>query len=41
MTSSPLRARLDRRAFFRGAGLTATAVLGTGLLGTCSCAVEE
>lgn len=40
MTSSPL-ARLDRRAFFRGAGLTAAAVLGTGLLGACSSAVEE
>ena len=41
MSSSPLLARLDRRTFFRGAGLTAVAVLGPGLLGACSSAVEE
>lgn len=40
MSNSSL-ARLDRRAFLRGAGLTAAAVLGTGLLGACSSAVEE
>ncbi|MFC9787374.1 ABC transporter substrate-binding protein [Rhodococcus sp. NPDC127528] len=32
---------LDRRTFFRGAGLTAAAILGTGLLGACSSAVGE
>ncbi|MGW0176737.1 ABC transporter substrate-binding protein [Rhodococcus sp. NPDC003322] len=41
MSTSPHLTRLDRRTFFRGAGLTAVAVLGTGLLGACSSAVEE
>ncbi|GAA4486818.1 ABC transporter substrate-binding protein [Rhodococcus olei] len=39
--NTPLPPSLDRRTFFRGAGLVAAAVLGTGLLGACSSAVEE
>lgn len=39
MTSSTLR--FDRRTFFRGAGVTAAAVFGTGLLAACSSAVGE
>ena len=39
MSSSSV-ASLDRRTFFRGAGLTAAAILGTGLLGACSSAVQ-
>lgn len=41
MTDSPLRTHVDRRAFFRGTGLAAAAVLGAGLLGACSSAVGE
>lgn len=39
MSSSSVTS-LDRRMFFRGAGLTAAAILGTGLLGACSSAVQ-
>ncbi|MFD1815092.1 ABC transporter substrate-binding protein [Rhodococcus gannanensis] len=41
MSKTSLHVALDRRTFFRGAGLTAVAVLGTGLLGACSSAVGE
>ncbi|MFI6431394.1 ABC transporter substrate-binding protein [Rhodococcus oryzae] len=41
MSSSVNRSIVDRRTFFRGAGLTAAAIFGTGLLGACSSAVDE
>ncbi|MFD4467991.1 ABC transporter substrate-binding protein [Rhodococcus sp. NPDC058505] len=41
MSTSPLGTHLDRRTFFRGAGIAAAAIFGTGLLGACASAVEE
>nr|WP_245672756.1 ABC transporter substrate-binding protein [Aldersonia kunmingensis] len=41
MSSTPPFASVDRRMFLRGAGLTALAVFGTGVLAACSSAVGE